>query len=169
VRAQLLSPLSAGGAHAAANRYIDVPPRLPLYRPGRNSHSLNRSSVEAVLSTIGYSVALAVEAIAIVIIATGAVEAVANIIRIMRAARVSGVERRAVWLDFAGWLVAALTFQLAADIISTSFSPSWDQVGRLGAIAAIRTFLSYFLDREVESTRRLQDKRPSWPLHQTGA
>jgi len=61
-----------------------------------------------------------------------------------------------VWLDFAGWLVAALTFQLAADIISTSFSPSWDEVGRLGAIAAIRIFLSYFLDREVENTRRLQ-------------
>ena len=113
--------------------------------------------MDDVLYGIGHSVALAVEAIAIVIIATGTVEAVANIIRIMRAPRMTGVDRRAVWLDFAGWLVAALTFQLAADIINTSFSPSWDEVGRLGAIAAIRTFLSYFLDREVESTRRLQE------------
>ena len=112
--------------------------------------------MEAALSAFGHSVALAVEAIAIVIIAFGAVEAVAKITRTMRMPRATGVERRAVWLDFAGWLVAALTFQLAADIISTSFSPSWDEVGRLGAIAAIRTFLSYFLDREVESTRRLQ-------------
>ena len=112
--------------------------------------------MEAALSAFGHSVALAVEAIAIVIIAFGAVEAVAKITRTMRMPRATGVERRAVWLDFAGWLVAALTFQLAADIISTSFSPNWEQVGRLGAIAAIRTFLSYFLDREVESTRRLQ-------------
>jgi uncharacterized membrane protein len=115
--------------------------------------------METVLHAVGHSVALAVEAIAIAIIATGTVEAVANIIRIMRAPRVTGVERRTVWLDFAGWLVAALTFQLAADIINTSFSPSWDEVGRLGAIAAIRTFLSYFLDREVESTRELQRAR----------
>jgi len=112
--------------------------------------------MEAALSAFGHSVALAVEAIAIVIIAIGALEAVAKIARTMRMPRATGVERRAVWLDFAGWLVAALTFQLAADIISTSFSPSWDEVGRLGAIAAIRTFLSYFLDREVENTRRLQ-------------
>ena len=112
--------------------------------------------MDALLYGIGHSVALAVEAIAIVIIAVGTIEAAVSVVRILRAPRVSGVERRSVWLDFAGWLVAALTFQLAADIISTSFSPSWDEVGRLGAIAAIRTFLSYFLDREVESTRRLQ-------------
>jgi uncharacterized membrane protein len=112
--------------------------------------------MEAVLYTVGHSVALAVEAIAIVVIATGTVEAVRNIVRIMRAPHVTGANRRTVWLDFAGWLVAALTFQLAADIISTSFSPNWNEVGRLGAVALIRTFLSYFLDREVESTHRLQ-------------
>jgi uncharacterized membrane protein len=125
--------------------------------------------MEAVLYAIGHSVALALEAIAIVVIVTGTIEALRNIARIMRAPHLTGADRRAVWLDFAGWLVAALTFQLAADIISTSFSPSWDEVGRLGAIAAIRSFLSYFLDREVENTRKLQDRRPSWPLHQTGA
>jgi len=112
--------------------------------------------MEVFLYGIEHWVALAVEAIAIVIVTVGTIEAVVAMVRILRAPQVSGVERRSVWLDFAGWLVAALTFQLAADIISTSFSPSWDQVGRLGAIAAIRTFLSYFLDREVESTRRLQ-------------
>jgi uncharacterized membrane protein len=112
--------------------------------------------MEAALHAVGHSVALTVEALAIIVIAAGTVEAVGNIIRIMRAPHVTGADRRTVWLDFAGWLVAALTFQLAADIISTSFSPNWTEVGRLGAIAAIRTFLSYFLDREVESTRRLQ-------------
>jgi len=112
--------------------------------------------MEAALNAVGDSVALGVEAIAIVVIAMGTVEAVGSTIRIMRAPRVTGVDRRAVWLEFAGWLVAALTFQLAADIIRTSLSPNWDEVGRLGAIAAIRTLLSYFLDREVERTSALQ-------------
>src|SRR4029453_7098012 len=112
--------------------------------------------MEAVLHTVGHSVALAAEAVAIVVIATGMVEAAGNIVRIMWAPQVTGPDRRAVWLDFAGWLVAALTFQLAADIVNTSFSPTWDEVGRLAVIAAIRTFLSYFLDREVENTRKLR-------------
>ena len=68
--------------------------------------------------------------------------------------------RREVWMHYARWLVAGLTFQLAADIVSTSFAPSWDDVGRLAAVAAIRTFLSYFLDHEMESSRKLQRVSP---------
>jgi uncharacterized membrane protein len=120
--------------------------------------------MEALLHEIGHYVALAVEAIAILIIAVGAAEALIAIIRVMAVPGAPNVQKRAVWLDFAQWLVAALTFQLAADIISTSFSPSWDEVGRLGAVAVIRTFLSYFLDREVENTRKLQ--HPGTPAQQ---
>ena len=112
--------------------------------------------MEALLHTIAHYVALGVEAIAILIIAVGSIEALFNMARVMVAPAVTGIERRKVWLNFAQRLVAALTFQLAADIVSTSFSPSWDEVGRLGAVAVIRTFLSYFLDREVENTRKLQ-------------
>jgi len=110
--------------------------------------------MEALLHEFARFVALGVEAIAILIIAIGSIEALVNILRTL--SRSSGVQRRAIWLEFAGWLVAALTFQLAADIVNTSFSPTWDEVGRLAVVAAIRTFLSYFLDREVENTRKLQ-------------
>jgi uncharacterized membrane protein len=112
--------------------------------------------MEELLHVLATYVALGVEAIAILIIAVGSIQAVVNAIRLMLAWRVSNIEMRSVWLQFAHWLVAALTFQLAADIVNTSFAPTWDEVGRLGAIAAIRTFLSYFLDREVETTWRLQ-------------
>jgi uncharacterized membrane protein len=111
--------------------------------------------MEVWLHEIGRSIALFLEAIAIVIIAIGTIESLINVVRAYPA-RITGFERRAVWLGLAGWLVAAMTFQLAADIVGTSFSPSWNEIGRLGAIAGIRTFLSYFLDREVENTRRLQ-------------
>ena len=110
--------------------------------------------MEALLHEIAHYVALVVEAIAILIIAIGSIEALVNIFRTL--SRASGMQKRAVWLEFAGWLVPALTFQLAADIVNTSFSPTWNEVGRLAAVAAIRTFLSYFLDREVENARKLQ-------------
>lgn len=109
--------------------------------------------MEELLRATAHYVGLGVEAIAILVIAIGSVEAVVNIVRLVVGRDVNGPQRRAVWLEFARWLVAALTFQLAADIISTSFSPTWDEVGRLAAVAAIRTFLSFFLDREVEDTR----------------
>jgi uncharacterized membrane protein len=115
--------------------------------------------LEVFLHTVGHVISLIVEAIALFLVAAGTVEALINIVRIVSNPRSSNQQRRAVWLDFAQWLVAALTFQLASDLIDTSFSPTWNEIGHLGAIAAIRTFLSYFLDREVENTRKVQRER----------
>lgn len=52
-------------------------------------------------------------------------------------------------ITFARYLSFALELQLAADILSTSVSPSWDQIGKLAAIAVIRTALNYFLRQEL--------------------
>lgn len=51
------------------------------------------------------------------------------------------------------FLALALEFQLGADILSTAIAPSWDQIGKLGAIAFIRTVLNYFLTREMIEER----------------
>ena len=112
--------------------------------------------MEALLHEFARCVALVIEGIAIVIIAAGSAKALLDFSRVTIAMRRGQVEQRVASLDFAHWLVAGLTFQLAADIVSTSFTPGWDQVGRLAAVAAIRTFLSYFLDREMEAACRLQ-------------
>ena len=65
-------------------------------------------------------------------------------------------EKRSIWLRYARWLVAGLTFQLAADIIETSIAPDWEDIGRLAAIAVIRTFLNFFLERDIEEVRERQ-------------
>jgi uncharacterized membrane protein len=70
--------------------------------------------------------------------------------------------RSSIWLRYARWLVAALTFQLAADIIESSITTNWESLARLGAIAIIRTFLNYFLERDVE-TIEAQDTVPAQP------
>jgi len=54
-----------------------------------------------------------------------------------------------VRLRFARYLTLALELQLAADILSTSIAPSWDQIGKLAAIAIIRTVLNHFLTLEI--------------------
>jgi len=64
---------------------------------------------------------------------------------------------------FGGWLVVALEFQLAADIVGTIVSPSTAHLIELGAIALIRTFLNYFLNKELreqkESLQTLSEEK----------
>jgi uncharacterized membrane protein len=48
------------------------------------------------------------------------------------------------------WLALALELALAADILRTVMVPSWDEIGKLGAIVVLRTILNYFLEREIE-------------------
>jgi uncharacterized membrane protein len=57
---------------------------------------------------------------------------------------------RQIWVGFAGWILLALEFALAADIADTAISPTWDAIGQLAAIAAIRTVLNFYLARDVE-------------------
>lgn len=61
---------------------------------------------------------------------------------------------RALRLDLANWLSLALEFQLAADIVATTISPSGQQLLQLAAIALIRTFLNVFLSRETALERQ---------------
>lgn len=58
--------------------------------------------------------------------------------------------KKMVWLHFGMWLLLGLEFELAADILRTAIAPSWTDIGQLGAIAVIRTFLNYFLEKDVE-------------------
>lgn len=53
-------------------------------------------------------------------------------------------------LTFGQWLALALEFQLGADIVNTTFAPSFEALGKLAIIAVIRTFLNYFLSKELK-------------------
>jgi len=94
-----------------------------------------------------------IDAIALLVILVGTIEVTFTVARASFKPLGDRVARQA-WLRYARWLVAGLTLQLAADIIETSISTSWQTIGRVGAIALIRTFLNYFLERDVEQQRR---------------
>ena len=98
---------------------------------------------------------LIIDSLALLVIVVGTLEAFVNGLRVMLGSG-SGHVKRDVWLRYARWLVVGLTFQLAADIIETSISTSWEAIGRLAAIAVIRTFLNYFLERDLAEMRERQ-------------
>jgi uncharacterized membrane protein len=56
-----------------------------------------------------------------------------------------GHHERDVWLRLGRWLVAGLTFQLAADVLETAITTSWDEVAGVGGGGAIRTLPHSFL------------------------
>jgi uncharacterized membrane protein len=100
-----------------------------------------------------------IDAMALVVIVVASAEAFANGFRAIFST-LPGSERRDIWLRYARWLVAGLTFQLAADIIETAITTSWEAVGRIAAIAAVRTFLNYFLGRDLAEMRSRQHEAP---------
>ena len=54
-------------------------------------------------------------------------------------------------MNFATWILLALEFALAADIVQTVIAPTWDDVGKLAVIAIVRTMLNYFLAKDISS------------------
>jgi uncharacterized membrane protein len=107
--------------------------------------------MESLFKTIADTIATAVEASAALIIAVGALEALYLLLRrlIVNDGR-SVVGKKGIWVRFAMWLLLGLEFELAADVIRTAIAPTWDAIGQLAAIAVIRTFLNFFLEKDIE-------------------
>jgi|SRR5262249_6530116 len=97
--------------------------------------------------------ALAVEVGAVLLIAFGAIEGFLHALPRFLPGRREVVHRKEIWVQFAVWLLLGLEFELAADVIRSAISPTWTAIGQLGAIAAIRTFLNYFLEQDIAGYR----------------
>jgi uncharacterized membrane protein len=109
--------------------------------------------VEALLIAIVGYVGLGLNYVAVLLIASGGVQALVGAGTALW--RREGVaQQRQVWSGFARWLVLALEFALAADLLRTFVAPTWNELGQLAAIAAIRTFLSLFLERDIEAANK---------------
>jgi uncharacterized membrane protein len=105
--------------------------------------------MEELLRQLSGAVALAIEAIAVLIVGWGSIEAAVAIARITIGGQGTHGARKAAWRRFGTWLLLGLEFELAADIVQTVISPGWADIGELGAIAVIRTFLNYFLEKDL--------------------
>jgi uncharacterized membrane protein len=104
--------------------------------------------MENLLKSFWGMAATIVEGAAALLIAIGAAEAFAMSLWRFREPT---AEKMRIWMHFATWLLLGLEFELAADVIRTAIAPTWSDIGQLASIAAIRTFLSYFLDKDIEN------------------
>ncbi|MCS0633232.1 DUF1622 domain-containing protein [Telluria mixta] len=103
---------------------------------------------------------LLVEAMGACVIAAGVVIVIVGLVRYALARGSSFIPIR---LAFARYLTLALELQLAADVLSTSVAPTWDRIGKLAAIAVIRTALNYFLNREMKEEAAGAEPSPAKP------
>ena len=92
-----------------------------------------------------------VEVAAAVIIALAALDATLKAVRLFLQHSSPPEAKTEVRLTLGRWLAVSLEFLLAADILGTAVAPTWDEIGKLAAIAAIRTALNYFLGQEIET------------------
>jgi uncharacterized membrane protein len=88
-----------------------------------------------------------VEAIGAVVVALGVLLGAVLFLRALVTRQTA--DFNAIRLSLSRYLALALEFQLGADILSTAVAPSWTEIGKLGAIAIIRTVLNYFLSKEM--------------------
>jgi len=109
---------------------------------------------------------LLIEAAAILVITFGSLEALFKLLAVMATPSASHGMRKAIWRRFGVWLLLGLEFALAADIITSVISPTWQDIGELGAIAVIRTFLNYFLERDLENAETAAARAQS-PVNST--
>jgi uncharacterized membrane protein len=101
------------------------------------------------LTLIAFNVVMIIQIMALLVVAFGTIQAFVHSLRAMFSPSASGQHFHGGYVQYARWLIAGLTFQLAADIIQTAFAPSWDEIGQLAAIAAIRAFVNYFLEHDM--------------------
>ncbi|HSH38096.1 MAG TPA: DUF1622 domain-containing protein [Chthoniobacterales bacterium] len=97
---------------------------------------------------------LGIETIGALLVAVGVVVAVVQLVQ--QSIKHTAGDFTSTRLILARYLALALEFQLGADILSTAIAPSWEQIGKLGAIAVIRTGLNYFLFLEMKAERKTQ-------------
>ena len=106
--------------------------------------------MEELFVSVARIAGLLVEVAAVLIVTFGSAEAFVKLVWIVATPGATHGERKAIWRRLGTWLLLGLEFELAADIIGSVISPSWHDIGELGAIAAIRTFLNYFLEKDLE-------------------
>jgi uncharacterized membrane protein len=118
-------------------------------RPARQSGPRENGAIEDNFKEIAGFVALAIEAAAVFVVSFGALQALAGVIALIFKRAADEMAGRVIWLRFATWILLALEFALAADIVRTAVAPTWEDITKLAVIATIRTMLNYFLAKDI--------------------
>lgn len=97
-----------------------------------------------------------VEAAGAVVIVLGSVLAFVRFLRVLPRRNADALVP--VRLTLGRFLALGLEFQLASDVLRTAVAPSFEELGKLAAVAAIRTALNFFLAREIREEQAIVNR-----------
>lgn len=123
--------------------------------------------LETWIRELTLTTSLVVEGVAATIVACGVIEAIVRlVIAIPRHSGGAGPQiahdaKEEIRLRLGRWLALALELLLGADILRTAVAPTWSEIGQLAAIAAIRTALNFFLQREIDAAQMRRADQPA--------
>ena len=103
--------------------------------------------MEEIAKQITINVSHAVEILAAIIIGIAVIRTLRNYFSLIKSSKISKEEIR---VQFGGSVAVSLELLLGADVLATAVAPSWDDIGKLAAIAVLRTALNYFLEKELK-------------------
>lgn len=144
-------PTRAGGWWR--RRAVGTGPPMVRAADWEMSESWLRTGVDALV--------VVVEAAGALIIFIGALVAAVQFVRVLP--RRDPDEFVPVRLTLGRFLALGLEFQLASDVLRTAVAPSFEELGKLAAVAAIRTALNFFLAREIAEEQRILERKRSSP------
>ena len=89
-----------------------------------------------------------VETLAALIIGGAVIKTLYNYFTLLRHS--SKISNEQIRVNFGTSVAISLELLLGADVLVTAVAPGWSDIGKLAAIAGIRTMLNYFLERELK-------------------
>ncbi len=115
--------------------------------------------LEEQFNQIATYIALFIECGAVLVVTLGAIQAMLGVLKVFFSQAAGELQGREIWLRFATWILLALEFALAADLLRTAVAPTWDDISKLAVIATIRTMLNYFLAKDIAAFDQARDSR----------
>ncbi len=104
--------------------------------------------MEEIAKTITIYISHALEIVAATVIAAALVRLIIEYYQTIAKVK-SGLSAILARVQFGSAVAVSLELLLGADVLATAVAPTWDEIGKLAAIATIRTVLNYFLEKEL--------------------
>ena len=111
--------------------------------------------MEEIAKQVTVNISLAVEILAAIIIGVAVIKTLFNYFLLLKTP-FSKISKEEIRVQFGGSVAVSLELLLGADVLATAVAPSWDELGKLAAIAIIRTALNFFLERELKHIKEMK-------------
>lgn len=108
--------------------------------------------MEEIAKTITIYISHTLEIISALVIAAALVKLVFNYFQPFLKSK-NGLSAMDARVIFGSSVAVSLELLLGADVLATAVAPSWDDIGKLAAIAILRTGLNFFLEKELKHKR----------------